>query len=84
LQGWNYDLSTRRTHKPSETLKPALSKGRPHVVVFGHTHKAFFETIGGVLFFNPGYAGRPKHDTKRSVAIMHCDQGSIRQQFVEL
>jgi uncharacterized protein len=69
---------------PGDKLKARIAKEKPDVVVFGHTHKAFFETIGGVLFVNPGYAGRPKHDAKRSVAILHCDEGSIRQEFVKL
>ncbi len=46
---------------PSEKLAARLKRDRPNVVVFGHTHKRYSETVNGVLYFNPGYAGRAKH-----------------------
>src|SRR5688572_25292092 len=38
-------------HALTEDLKLSLTERRPDLVVFGHTHKPFCETIGGVLFF---------------------------------
>ncbi|HMP81444.1 MAG TPA: metallophosphoesterase family protein [Verrucomicrobiota bacterium] len=67
-----------------DNLKKRITKEQPHVVVFGHTHKAFCETIGGVLYFNPGYAGRPKFNTDRCVAILDCDQDGVRHEFLPL
>ena len=61
-----------------------ILRQRPEVVVFGHTHKQFSETLGGMLFLNPGYAGRPKFGATRSVAILHCDKKGIRPEFVAL
>ena len=61
-----------------------ILRQRPEVVVFGHTHKQFSETLGGMLFLNPGYAGRPKFGAARSVAILHCDKKGIRPEFVAL
>ena len=52
--------------------------------MFGHTHKAFCETIGGVLYLNPGYAGKPKFGAERTVAILHCDEKEIRPEFLPL
>ena len=52
------------------------------MVVFGHTHKKFAETVNGILFFNPGYAGKPKFGAERSVAILHCDEPGIRHEFI--
>jgi predicted phosphodiesterase len=54
------------------------------VVVFGHTHKPFCETIGGTLFFNPGYAGQSRFRLPRSVAILHCENGKIRPEYFAL
>ena len=54
------------------------------MVVFGHTHKRFCETIGGILFFNPGYAGKPRFGAERSAAILHCGQEGIRHEFIPL
>lgn len=68
----------------AEKLKDRIARERPDVVVFGHTHQRFCETIDGVLFFNPGYAGRPKFNTERSAAILHCDEQEIRAEFLPI
>jgi uncharacterized protein len=67
---------------PADKLKLRLAKERSDVVVFGHTHKPFCGTLGGILFFNPGYAGKPRFGAERSVAILHCDKKEIRQEFI--
>jgi putative phosphoesterase len=69
---------------PSDKIKKLIARERPDAVVFGHTHKKFCETIGGVLFFNPGYSGKPKFGVERSVAILHCDGKEIRAEFLPL
>jgi putative phosphoesterase len=69
---------------PGDDLKARLARERPDVVVFGHTHRPFCERIGGTLFFNPGYAGRPKFGLARSVAILHCDEKELRHEFIPL
>jgi putative phosphoesterase len=69
---------------PSEKFKFLISRARPDVVVFGHTHKKFCEMIDGVLYFNPGYSGAPKFGTERSAAIFHCDENGIRPEFLPL
>jgi len=68
----------------SEAVAARIAKDRPDVVVFGHTHKQFSETVNGVLFFNPGYAGKPKFGAERSVAILHLDGKEIRPEFFPL
>jgi putative phosphoesterase len=68
----------------SDKLKERIARARPDVVVFGHTHKQFCQTIGGILFFNPGYAGKHKFGLERSVAIFHCDEKEIRTEFLAL
>jgi uncharacterized protein len=69
---------------PAEKIKNRIARERPDAVVFGHTHKPFCETIGGILFFNPGYAGRPKFGAERSVAVLHCDKKELRAEFLKL
>ena len=68
----------------TEELRLRIARERPDAVVFGHTHKAFNETIHGVLYLNPGYAGKPKWGTERSVAILHGDGREMRVEFVSL
>jgi putative phosphoesterase len=71
-------------HALKENLQFQLARERPDAVVFGHTHKAFCETIGGVLYLNPGYAGKPKFGVERTVAILHCEGKEIRPEFLAL
>ena len=59
-------------------------QGRTDVVIFGHTHKPFSQTIDGTLFFNPGYAGKSRFGMPRSVAILHCQDGDIRPEYLPL
>jgi len=67
-----------------EDLRLRIARERPDGVVFGHTHKAFYRTMDGVRYLNPGYAGKPKHGTERSVAILHDDGNEIRPEFLPL
>jgi putative phosphoesterase len=61
-----------------------IAREKPDMVVFGHTHKKFAEIVNGILFFNPGYAGKPKFGTERSAAILHCDATGFRHEFIPL
>ena len=68
----------------SEKVADRIKHDHPDVVVFGHTHRKFAGTVDGILFFNPGYSGKPKLGTERSVAILHCDEKGIRHDFIPL
>ena len=71
-------------HALTDELRVRIARERPDAVVFGHTHKTFNQVIGGVLFLNPGYAGKPKFGAGRSVAILHCDEKEIRAEYLPL
>lgn len=49
---------------------------RVDVILYGHTHQANSEVIGGVLFFNPGQA-------KNSYGILQVDE-DIRGQIIRV
>jgi putative phosphoesterase len=70
--------------KPANAIQRRIIREGPDVVVFGHTHKPFCEKIGGALFFNPGYAGKPRFNLPRSVAVLDCDPDGITADFLEL
>lgn len=69
---------------PDVKLHGRLAKDKPHLVVFGHTHQAFDQTLAGVRFFNPGYAGRPKFNQPRTVAILHTDGAGLAAEIIPL
>jgi putative phosphoesterase len=70
-------------HAPADKIKNRIARERPDAVVFGHTHRPFCETIGGIMFFNPGYAGNPKSGAERGVAVLHCDESEIRAEYLK-
>jgi uncharacterized protein len=71
-------------HALKEELVLRIARERPDAVVFGHTHRAFRAMIDGVLYLNPGYAGKPKYGVERTVAILHVDETEMRPEFLPL
>ena len=71
-------------HAPTKAAGDAIARETPQAVIFGHTHRKFAETVNGIFYFNPGYAGKPKFGAERSVAIMHLDQNGLRHEFIPL
>jgi putative phosphoesterase len=71
-------------HRPSETVRRLVNRERPDVVVFGHSHKPFNQVIDGAHYFNPGYAGKARFGDARSVAILHCEDNTLRAEYFDL
>lgn len=71
-------------HRLDDTVEELLARHQPDVVVFGHSHKPFFETLNDTLFLNPGYAGKSRFGMARSVAILHCGHSELRPEFLPL
>ena len=69
---------------PDDRLQKAYLHHAPDIVVFGHTHRAFHEVVDGRLFFNPGYAGKPRQDGARSVAVMRLEDDGVEVDFHSL
>jgi putative phosphoesterase len=49
----------------------------PQVIIFGHTHQAFYKEIDGFLFVNPGSASTSRDHRKPSVMIMELNDSHI-------
>jgi len=69
---------------PADPIKRRIIRENPNVVVFGHTHKPCSELVEKTLYFNPGYAGKPRFNLPRTVAILHCDESGITPEFKAL
>lgn len=69
---------------PEDRVKRRIIRENPDVVVFGHTHKRHCQTVGQTLYFNPGYAGKPRFNLPRSVAVLTCDKEGITADYFEL
>ena len=54
---------------PAE-LVDRLPTPRPEIYIYGHSHIPAVERRDGVLFLNPGAAGKPRFGRKPSVALL--------------
>ncbi|GAB6388603.1 metallophosphoesterase family protein [Stutzerimonas marianensis] len=64
------------------TLDPAIEGF--DVVISGHSHQPKIEEIGGVLYLNPGSAGRRRFKLPISLALLDIEDGQPRAQLVTL
>jgi putative phosphoesterase len=66
--------------KPARLYERLARAESDQVLVFGHTHKPWIHTYGGVLFVNCGSVGKPKDgDPCAAFAILEADdQGPVR------
>lgn len=70
-------------HAPQQALQQ-LTANAPDVVVFGHSHKPHQQQLGRTLFLNPGYAGKPRFNMPRTVALLSEDRTTLKVDFVPL
>lgn len=72
--------------KLSDPVQRRLARERPDIVVFGHTHEPFCEVVDGVLFVNPGSAGKSRFGKPRTLAVLHwvAGDGDLQVDFTEL
>lgn len=56
----------------------------PDVIVFGHTHQQMCYTKRGCTYLNPGSAGRPRGNSRTSMAVIDMIGTDIKCRFIEL
>jgi diadenosine tetraphosphatase ApaH/serine/threonine PP2A family protein phosphatase len=55
------------------------------VVCFGHTHKPWQRTVGGIRFVNTGSVGRPKDgDSRACYVLLTIEQSEASVEFVRV
>jgi len=60
--------------KPARTFERIAALSDCDVLAFGHTHKPWIRTYGGVLFVNCGSVGKPKDgDPRAAFAVLEAD-----------
>lgn len=72
-----------RAAKPA-ALYEATREERPDLVVFGHTHDPLHETLKGVVFFNPGAAGKSRFGSRPTVGLLDITPAGLRLRHVSL
>ncbi|MED6314818.1 MAG: metallophosphoesterase family protein [Verrucomicrobiota bacterium] len=70
-------------HRLQVSLCERLKQIQPDVVLFGHTHEPFCETLGGILFLNPGSVTQPRGGYRPSMVRLTIDCGEMTPKFIE-
>jgi putative phosphoesterase len=65
-------------------VRERIEVERPDMVLFGHSHQRCDEVRDGRRFVNPGYAGKPRFNLRRSVALVGLGSGSPKLRFIDL
>ena len=80
--GWVYDSAFDR--QLMEALKP-YGATAPHVIVFGHSHRAIIRHAPNLLLVNPGSPTLPKHENRLgTVSVITITSGVATAEMVEL
>ena len=61
-----------------------LRQMKARVFAFGHSHRSVIGEHGGILFFNPGSAGRKRFHLPRTAGILHLESNNIRAELFSL
>lgn len=78
------------THQVKVPKEPGELADKPYVdagidvVVFGHSHIALQKTLGSVLFFNPGAAGKRRFKLVPSIGILELERDEVRGTIIPL
>jgi putative phosphoesterase len=69
--------------KPASLYERLAAAEDADALVFGHTHKPWMNTFGGVLFVNCGSVGKPKDgDPRGAFAVLDTDEaGAVRARI---
>jgi predicted phosphodiesterase len=54
-----------------------LPEPRPQIYIYGHSHIPLVEQRDGVLFLNPGAAGKPRFGRQPSLALLELGDEPI-------
>ncbi len=68
----------------AKTMKIDPATERIDVVIAGHSHQPKIEQVDGVLYLNPGSAGRRRFKLPISLALLDIEDGQPRAQLVTL
>ena len=86
LEGWII-LLTHQVKVPNVVGDPRIKTcldASVDVVVFGHTHIALQKSLGAVLFFNPGVAGKRRFKLVPSIETSILERDRVRGTIFQL
>lgn len=73
-----------KPERPTRDARALLERERPTIVISGHSHKGHVEVRDGVLFLNPGSAGRKRFKLQRSAALLVFTARQVEARLLSL
>ena len=70
--------------KPEDPANKRYTDAGIDVVVYGHSHIAFQKTLGSVMFFNPGAAGKRRFKLVPSLGTLELTRETITGTIIPL
>ncbi|MEC0232530.1 metallophosphoesterase family protein [Paenibacillus alba] len=64
-----------------ERAREAFQADRPDIVIFGHSHIPFMQTVEGILMFNPGSPTDKRRQPKYSYGIIELGETIQAEHF---
>lgn len=84
LEAWAESArQARLVPKAAERLVRAFEPPT-EVVLFGHSHRPCLVSMGGILWINPGSAGRKRFSLPRTCALLEVSSRSLKARIVPL
>ncbi len=84
LQSWSDGALLGRMHPERRNAFLRGFDESTRVIVFGHSHQPFLQTIGHRLFINPGSSGKQRFSLPRSFGILEAYPRGVRGTMVSL
>lgn len=73
----------QRVHWNPNTIEYWAEEQGADVVLFGHTHRPFWDDSGRVAMFNPGSISLPRGGTRATFGILTIENGRIEAAIME-
>ena len=80
----NFSVGNVKFFMVHDRKDAAWELGDTQVVIFGHSHKYFWQEIDGRLWLNPGSCGRSRFGGEVTMAVMTVENGSWEAEKIVL
>ena|SRR5215510_3219067 len=71
-------------HQLRKAERQIIEDLQPDIVVFGHSHRPYYEMVGQTTLFNPGSAGPRRFSLPRTVGLLTLRRNSGKGEIISL
>ncbi|HEY7544749.1 MAG TPA: metallophosphoesterase family protein [Blastocatellia bacterium] len=71
-------------HQIGPPERALVEQLRPDILVFGHTHRPYIESLGETILINPGSAGPRRFKLPRTVGLLSIGESHLESEIINL